>query len=70
MGKGVGELAVLCRELGKPCLGLAGVVTDAEKARQLFQSVHSLLGVTTPDEARAQAARWLEEISRRAAAER
>lgn len=70
MGKGVGELAVLCRELGKPCLGLAGVVTDAEKARQLFQSVHSLLGVTTPDEARAQAARWLEEIARRAAAER
>ena len=67
MGKGVGELALLCRQAGKPCLGLAGVVADEDKARELFRSVHSMVSVTNPDDARANAAKWLEEIARRAA---
>jgi glycerate 2-kinase len=67
MGKGVGELAALCRKLGKPCIGLAGVVTDEQKARQLFASVHAMTNVTTPDDAHSNAAKWAEEISRRAA---
>jgi glycerate kinase len=67
MGKGVGELALLCREAGKPCLGLAGVVSDEAKARELFKGVHSMVSVTNADDARANAAKWLEEIARRAA---
>lgn len=64
MGKGVGELALLCRQLGKPCVGLAGVVTDEQKARELFRDVRAMVSVTSADDARANAARWLEEIAR------
>jgi glycerate 2-kinase len=67
MGKGVGELALLCRQAGKPCIGLAGVVTDEGRARELFQSVHSMVNLTNADDARANAAKWLEEIAQRAA---
>ncbi len=67
MGKGVGELAGLCRKLGRPCVGLAGVVTDESRARQLFSDVQALLSVATEEEAQAQAAKWLEEISKQAA---
>ena len=67
MGKGVGELAALCRKLDKPCIGLAGVVTNEEKARRLFSHVHSMTALTTDQEAKANAAKWLEEIARRAA---
>ena len=67
MGKGVGELALLCREAGKPCIGLSGVVTDEGKARELFKGVHSMVNLTNADDARANAPKWLEEIARRAA---
>ncbi len=67
MGKGVGELALLCRAAGKPCLGLAGVVTDEDKARALFTDVLSMVSVTSPEDARAHAAKWLEEIAQRTA---
>lgn len=67
MGKGVGELAALCRKSNKPCFGLAGVVTDEQKARQLFTNVQSMTAVTNVEEAKANAARWLEEIARHAA---
>lgn len=64
MGKGVGELAMLCRQLGKPCIGLAGVVTDEPKARKFFYDVRAMVSMTSADDARANAARWLEEIAR------
>jgi len=67
MGKGVGELAALCRKLNKPCIGLAGVVTDVEKARQLFTNVQSMVAITSGDEAKANASKWLNEIARSAA---
>lgn len=67
MGKGVGELALLCRQAGKPCVGLAGVITDEGKALELFKSVRSMVSMTNPDDARANAAKWLEEIARGAA---
>jgi glycerate kinase len=67
MGKGVGELAALCRKLNKPCVGLAGIVTNAEKARLLFTDVHAMTAVTSAAEARQNAGKWLEEISRTAA---
>src|ERR1035437_7088449 len=67
MGKGVGELAALCHKMRKRCVGLAGIVTDAHKARQLFTDVHSMVAVTSADEAKTNASHWLEEIARRAA---
>jgi glycerate kinase len=68
MGKGVGELAALCRKLKKPCFGLAGVVTDQARARELFTNVHAMTALTSADDAKANAGKWLGEISRRAAA--
>lgn len=65
MGKGVGELAGLCRKLNKRCFGLAGVITDEQKARSLFTCVQSLTALTTSDEAKTSAATWLEESARR-----
>ena len=67
MGKGVGELAALCRKLKKPCFGLAGVVTDQTRARELFTNVHAMTALTSADDARTNAGKWLEEISRTAA---
>ncbi len=59
MGKGVGELAALCRKLGKPCIGIGGMVADAAKSGALFTKVLALTSFTTHDEARANAAHWL-----------
>jgi glycerate kinase len=67
MGKGVGELAALCQKLNKPCFGLAGVVSNADQARQLFTNVHSMTALTTQHEAKTNAGKWLEEVSREAA---
>ena len=66
MGKGVGELAALCRKLNKRCFAMAGVVTDPERARQLFTNVQSMTEATSAAEAKADAPRWLQEIARRA----
>lgn len=70
MGKGVGELALLCRQAGVPCLGIGGVVADREKSRELFHKICAL----TPDlagspEAQAKAAHWLELAAASAARE-
>ncbi len=45
MGKGVGELAALCRQTNIPCLGLGGVVPDRAAAAQVFTRTYAL----TPD---------------------
>jgi glycerate kinase len=67
MGKGVGELALLCRRHGKPCVGIGGVVTDADRAGELFRKVFALVSFTTPERARAEAGAWLEVASKHAA---
>ncbi|MFM1767656.1 MAG: hypothetical protein RJA22_185 [Verrucomicrobiota bacterium] len=69
MGKGVGELAARCGRIGVPCVGLAGVIPDRVAARARFAAVHALTpDLTTPAEAMAEPARWLEELGARAAA--
>lgn len=68
MGKGVGELARMCRELGVPCIGLAGRAESGDSLRELFNQVHALTPeFTTSEEALAQPARWLERLAERAA---
>ena len=68
MGKGVGELARLCRRSQVPCIGLGGVVLEPRQARRVFSAVAriapKLAGV---EAAKARAAHWLRELARHAA---
>ena len=68
MGKGVGELAVLCKRCNVPCIGLAGVVPDPARARELFAQTFAMTpDLTTPERAKADAAHWLAEAAAQAA---
>ena len=68
MGKGVGELAALCRQFQVPCIGLAGAVLAAESHPPLFTKTYAL----TPDlvareQALAEPAVHLERLATQAA---
>ena len=69
MGKGPGEIAVRCRARKLPCLGLGGVVQDEVVLRKLFQSASGLTQLTSPEQAKTEAAKWLatlaEQIARK-----
>jgi len=67
MGKGVGQIARRCQELGIPCVGLAGVVVRSREVRRLFTQVHALEDVTTPAQARARPTLWLQRLAERTA---
>ncbi len=67
MGKGVGEIAQVCRAAGVPCLGLAGIVPQPEEARKLFSGVHAITTLTDKDSALREPARWLEQLARQVA---
>lgn len=69
MGKGVGALAVLCRQSQLPCLGLAGRIEDGRKLGKLFLRCHSLLEFTEEENALREPAHWLEQAARLAASE-
>lgn len=69
MGKGVGQLAELCHRHGVPCIGLAGVVKPAPQLIQRFARLYALTELTSADEAKANAGRWLEKLAERAAAD-
>jgi glycerate kinase len=69
MGKGVGQVARLCRRKGVPCFGLAGVVNAAGKEQQLFDRVLTLTQLTSLTEAKTRPAFWLECLAERAAKE-
>jgi len=68
MGKGVGEVAQLCRRLGIPCLGLAGVVPNPDAARKIFDAVFALDAITDRDSALRQPSLWLERMTATVAA--
>jgi glycerate kinase len=70
MGKGVGGVGRLCRRLRRPCLALGGVVADAGRAARKFTLVRALApDLTSPADARENAARWLTELAARVAAD-
>src|SRR5207249_4209727 len=61
MGKGVGELARLCKQAGVPCLGIGGLVADPSQAKQLFSATYALTpDFTSASEAMSHPAHWLE----------
>ena len=63
MGKGVGQIALRCRKLGVSCLGLAGIVTEPEKAGELFTRAQGLVEITSVENAKKFPARFLEKLS-------
>jgi glycerate kinase len=63
MGKGVGEIALLCRKAGVPCVGLAGFVEDPGRAQRLFTKTGALLDLTDKQSAMQQPAKWLERLA-------
>jgi glycerate 2-kinase len=68
MGKGVGELAALCREANKPCVGLAGAVTDRAAAARFFTQAYAMApDLTDRATAMANNAEWLARLASHAA---
>lgn len=66
MGKGVGAIARLARELDVPCLGIGGVVRNRRLLREWLSDTCALTpDLTTPEHALSQAKLW----TRKAAAE-
>lgn len=64
MGKGVGEVARLCRELAVGCVALAGLIPEPEQVHGLFSSVHAMVpGLATPHQAMQQPGLWLERLA-------
>jgi len=68
MGKGVGEVASLCRQLGVPCLGLAGVVSAMAEVKKPFAALHALApDFTSVELAKTEPTLWLERLANHAA---
>jgi glycerate kinase len=69
MGKGVGQIADRCRQHRVPCIALGGVTKDLAQLQRKFARVAALTDLTTPDNARSQAAHWLGSLATRIAGE-
>jgi len=64
MGKGVGQLAALCRSLKLSCIGLAGCVKNPALARRRFTQIAALTpDLTTEAKAKAKPAYWLTQLA-------
>lgn len=70
MGKGVGEIALVAQRAGVPCIGLAGVVREPDKARAKFARAYAMTpGLTDQDSAMHEPALWLERLAQKAGQE-
>ncbi|MGC8742898.1 MAG: glycerate kinase [Verrucomicrobiia bacterium] len=67
MGKGVGEIAKLCKKHGKICIGLAGRVSNPDEIKKCFNKTLSLLELTEFENAQKNAVYWLEILAENAA---
>jgi glycerate kinase len=63
MGKGVGQVTRLCRQLKIPCITLAGMVNPPAKADRSFSSVFALTQITNLERAKKQPGYYLEKLS-------
>jgi glycerate kinase len=66
MGKGVGEIANLCRRLGIPCIGLAGKLGARKELGKVFPTVWGMTQLTTERRAQARPKFWLERLAEEA----
>lgn len=70
MGKGVGEIGLLCKRLKLPCLALGGVLADPVRVKRLFSDARAITpDLTTPANAMAHPDQWLFELARKTAAQ-
>jgi len=69
MGKGVGGVARLCRDLKIPCVALAGGVVRTREMDRLFSRVEALTDATTLEDAKARPEFWLESLAAHAASD-
>ncbi|MGD0259263.1 MAG: glycerate kinase [Verrucomicrobiota bacterium] len=67
MGKGVGEIALRCRKLKIPCMGLAGIVSASLETGAFFTQARALAELTTVAQAKAKPAYWLERLAEQVA---
>jgi glycerate kinase len=70
MGKGTGQVAALCRRLGKPCIGLAGQLAlgqaEVDPGERLFWRLAAIVpDLVSEPEAMANAAPQLERLAKR-----
>ncbi len=63
MGKGVGQVALLCKKLEIPCIGIAGVVLEKAKAEKLFAQTRGLTEITSLKKAKTSPAQFLEKLT-------
>jgi glycerate kinase len=63
MGKGVGQIAARCRQLGIPCIALAGMVAARAESQRAFTEVHALTELAPVEQATARPAYWLERLA-------
>jgi glycerate kinase len=68
MGKGTGELATLCGELNRPCIGLGGRVEDRAALRGRFADCHAVVEIAGSEAAMARPAHWLASLAKSVAA--
>lgn len=69
MGKGVGQLAKLCRDQKIPCIGLAGQVRQEQQVQELFQVLRGLTDFLAPEVAKTNASVQLASLTERVAAD-
>ena len=70
MGKGTGQLAALCRRLGKPCIGLAGQLSlgqaELDPGKRLFRRLAAIVPeLASESESMTNAASHLECLAKR-----
>lgn len=67
MGKGVGQIARLCRRRKIPCIGLAGQIDERVRTSRLFRQTGALVDLTSPARARRESGKWLEILAEQTA---
>ena len=61
MGKGVGQVALLCKRFKIPCIGIAGTVSEPKKAQKTFHTSARLAEITSLENAKATPEEYLAE---------
>jgi glycerate 2-kinase len=67
MGKGVGQLAALCRKWKIPCIAIAGMVNGSERLQNSFAQTHSLSAFAGVEKAKAHPQVVLKQLGQRVA---
>jgi glycerate kinase len=67
MGKGVGSVAKKSKEMGKACVGIAGVAKNKDKLSSLFTNIYQITPNLADQESALQfASKWLKELAKNA----